>query len=590
MRTGDITIKIGGIAGAGISATVNVLAKILKDHGYRIQTFRDIPSRIRGGHTNETVRASHLDCFSTPDYIDILIVFDRATILRCLREVRDKGVVIIDISSVKYTEDDFRARDDLIIYEIPAKTLALKGLGNEIYKNTVILGVLAELLDMDIEIVKNVISRTYQRKGEKIISTNIKALDIGIKYAKENIEKKDDYKVIKKEFREETILITGNEAIAMGAIAAGCRFMSGYPITPATQILEFMIRHLPKYGGVAVQTEDEIAAINYAIGAAIAGARAMTATSGPGFSLMTEAVSLAGMAEVPLVIVNSNRAGPSTGMATKTEQSDLLFTIFQGHGDFPKIVLAPSTNEEAFYMTAEAFNIAEKCQCPVIILVDEFISHGYQTAKKFDFSRIKIDRGELYIDGDIRDDMCRDGLFLRYKITDTGISPRTMPKKGNKPFLTATLEHDEHGWPTEDPIVRVSMMNKRLRKIKALMPELMNKFGPEIIGDDDSRIGIISYGSTKYVISEAMKKLIIEKNITTKYLRLRMLWPLPEKEIREFVNNADKIFIVEMNATAQLEKLIRIATGPSDKFVNILKYDGRMFSPSEVYKRIEEEL
>ncbi|MGQ4891500.1 MAG: 2-oxoacid:acceptor oxidoreductase subunit alpha [Candidatus Njordarchaeia archaeon] len=580
----NLTIKIGGIAGAGVSATTNIIARVLKEHGYKIQTLRDIPSRIRGGHTNETVRASTLPCFSMPDYIDVLIALDRATIERYLKDVREKGVLIVDTTSVKYSDDDLKGRD-VVVYELPAAKLAREEFGNEIFKNTILLGALTEMLYLDKEIAEQVISRIYKTKGEKIIQTNIKALEIGAKYFREKIGKKDDFRLRKIEKTEDVLILTGNDAIALGALVAGCRFIAGYPITPATQILERLALYLPDYGGIALQAEDEISAINAAIGAAIAGARAMTSTSGPGFSLMSEAVSLAGMAEVPLVLVNSNRAGPSTGMPTKTEQSDLLFTIFQGHGEFPKIVLAPSTNEEAFYITVEAFNIADKCQCPVVIFVDEFLSHGYQTAKKFDLSKVKIDRGEYYVGETLKEIAPTE--YYRYKITPTGISPRTIPYKGGKTFMVTGLEHNEYGYPIEDPEMRVKMMDKRLKKIETLLPELKEKFGPIEEGPDDAKMGIIGFGSVICAIGEAVYEL--EKDgIKAKVLRLRMVWPFPEDEVRDFVNRMDKVFVVEMNATGQLLKLVKMAAGPLDKIYSIRKYTGRMFKPIEIVEKIKE--
>ncbi len=586
MNENDITIRIGGVAGAGISATTNILARILKEHGYKIQTYRDIPSRIRGGHTNETVRASVKPCFSRSDYIDLLIAMDNETVRKSIKEMADGSVVIIDEGAIRFSEEELQGKN-VHVYRVPATKLARTELKSDLYKNTIILGVITEMLQLDLTIVKQVIARMYGAKGEKIVENNLKALDIGIKYFKENIKRKESFKLSKHKTKERYILLTGNDAIALGALAGGCRFISGYPITPATQILERLIRYLPEFGGVAIQVEDEIAAINAAIGAALAGARAMTATSGPGFSLMTEGVSLAGMAEVPVVIVNSNRAGPSTGMPTKTEQSDLLFAIYQGHGEFPKVIIAPSTNEEAFYMAADAFNIAEKCQCPVILFVDEFISHGYQTAKVFNLDKINISRGDLIV-GEELHKMYPD-TYLRYKITDSGLSPRTIPMEGGKLFITTGLEHDEYGFPTEDEEMRVKMMDKRLRKLETLMPELLKQYGPIISGDRDAEIGIITFGSVACATGEAIEEL---KNdgIKVKMLRLRMVWPLPEKEIREFVDSVEKVFVIEMNATGQLLTLLRFITGPLNKYISIRKYDGRMFRPREIYSKIKEAL
>ncbi|MEM0161032.1 MAG: 2-oxoacid:acceptor oxidoreductase subunit alpha, partial [Thermoplasmata archaeon] len=376
---------------------------------------------------------------------------------------------------------------------------------------------------------------------------------------------------------KERMLIMGNEAIGIAAIIAGCRFIAAYPITPASDILEYMARFLPEQLGVAIQAEVEIAAVNMAIGASYAGARAMTVTSGPGLDLKTEAIGLAGMIETPLVIVEAQRAGPSTGMPTKTEQSDINHVTVGGHGEIPRIVIVPGTVEEAFYFTVSAFNFADKYQCPVIILTDELISWNKQTTKRFDLDKLSIDRGKLLLNID-----SSDREFKRYSFQEDGISPRSIPTVKNGIHLETGDEHDEYGHITEKVELRNKMMQKRMHKLDIAAREMYNSV---TYGEESENI-VIGIGSTKGPILEAMEYLK-DKQINLKYIRIRTLWPFPAEELRALLKNAKRIFVVENNYTAQLATLMKSQLG-SLNIISILKYDGRAFKPRDIYKKIEE--
>lgn len=579
MKENDISVRIGGQAGDGSLTTGDLLAKALKRVGLWVVTTKDFPSRIRGGHTNYTIRAKHKRIYGPADYIDFLVAFDYESFPAHTKEITSGGVVLYDNSIVKEIPEEYR-RDDLTYYGAPVAKLAREELGLEVIKNTVLLGVLGELLGIPNEI-EEVIEETFlARKGRKVFEKNVKAFRLGKNLVGSLFNKKDDYRInpITKSSDRERLLLAGNYAIALGAIVAGCRFYAGYPITPATEILEFLAEHLPAFGGAAIQVEDEISAINMVLGASFAGVRAMTATSGPGLALMTEAMSLSGMAEIPAVIVDCQRAGPSTGLPTKSEQGDLNHAIFGGHGDFPRIVIAPGHAEEAFYLIQVAFNLAEKYQLPVIFLTEQSVAQNKQTVLNFEFDRIPVERGKLLKPGD----PALRGKIERYGPVEDSIPPRPRPGLEGGLFLSEGNEHDFTGHPSENPEIRKINQLRRNSKVKKAVDDVPK---PEYEGHLDSSIGIIGMGATYGPIVEAMEELE-EKKIKTHYLRLVTLWPFPEKDVKAFIKNKKKIFVVEQNATAQLRQLIQRFVGPSEKIESITKFNGRSFVASDIYEKI----
>jgi 2-oxoglutarate/2-oxoacid ferredoxin oxidoreductase subunit alpha len=571
MIQNDIEVMFGGQAGDGSLTTGDLIAGVLKHMGREVYTYKDFPSRIRGGHTNYVIRASDHPNYGMADFVDCLVAFDLDAVQKHIDEMRPGGFIIFDNTDEKIP-DELR-RPDVHIYEVPLGKIAKHDLGLEIVRNTVSLGVIGALIGMDPAIVRADVAKVYQRKGDAVVEKNIAAIDAGERYVRENFTRPSGYTQTKAADGDRLIMM-GNDAIGYGALVAGCRFMAGYPITPATDVLEWMAKYAPKFGGVVIQAEDELAAINMTIGAAFAGVRSMTATSGPGQALMTEGIGLAGVIEVPIVVVECARAGPSTGMPTKTEQSNLNHLIFSGHGEIPRVVLAPGTIEESFYLTVSAFNIAEKYQVPVFILSEQALCQSKATLPPLSIDAVSVDRGKLRLNGAL----AGGAEYDRYEFTDDGVSPRAIPGVDGGMHLAPGSEHSDGGVITEDARNRTKMMDKRMRKLESMRPDLPK---PNLLGDPNARIGIIGYGSNRGPIAEAQDRLAAA-GTPTKFLQLRTLWPFPEAEVERFIESADHVFVVENNFTGQLDRLIRYVVGPLPTLHRVLKYNGKPFRPIEV--------
>src|ERR1700688_2198284 len=463
----------GGQAGDGSLTTGDLIAGVFKRMGLGVYTYKDYPSRIRGGHPNYVIRAGERTNYGMADFVDGLVAFDLEAVEAHIEEMRPGGFVIFDISSDQLTEAV--KRDDITWYEVPLAKMAKGDLGLELVRNTISLGVLGALVGMDSEIMKALVAGVYKRKGEKVVDINVRAVEAGENYVKEHFAEWPSGYGLKAKPDGDRLIMMGNDAIGYGALVAGCRFMAGYPITPATDVLEWMAKYAPRFGGVAVQAEDELAAINMVIGAAFTGVRSMTATSGPGQALMTEAIGLAGVLEIPVVVIECARAGPSTGMPTKTEQSNLNHLIFSGHGEIPRVVIAPGTVEESFYLTATAFNIAEEYQLPVFVLSEQALCQSKATLPLLDVAAVTVDRGKLERNGNLT-----FGDYRRFAFTDDGVSPRAVPGTEGGMYLAAGSEHNDHGVITEDARNRAKMMEKRMRKLESMRPELPKA---NILGD-----------------------------------------------------------------------------------------------------------
>ncbi|MEO0255014.1 MAG: 2-oxoacid:acceptor oxidoreductase subunit alpha [candidate division WOR-3 bacterium] len=582
----DVQVRIAGIAGDGSFITGEVLASILKKIGYYVVTVKDFPSNIRGLPSNYTVRGSSKPVYGRNDYDDFLIAFDIPSIKTHLRDLKEGSVCIYDSRDGKELSDDLK-KEGVFYVPLPLREIARKELGLELIKNMVAVGVLSEIFGVDEEITDRVILENFKRKGEKVVELNKKAVLRGRELVRENHGRFPEFK-LKKYNDPGRILAMGNDFVSMGAIAGGCRFLAAYPITPSSEILEFLSKEMKKFGGAAIQAEDEISSINMAIGASIAGLRAMVASSGPGVALKTEGLSYAGMTETPIVIYYAMRVGPSTGLPTKTSQEDLLYIIFAGHGEFPRLILMPATPDELFYLTVEAFNFAEEFQIPVIILTDQFLAQNKFTIdkEKIDPKKVEIRRGKIVLNGN--DVPRNNGFLLRYKIEEDGISPRIIPGIKEGVFGTTGYEHDEAGYGTEDEDNRVSMVKKRMSKIKHLIKRVPP---PVLYEKKNAKIGIISAGSTFGPIMETIERL--EKDgISVSFLRIVTLWPFPEDEVRKFVEDKEKIFIVEQNYKGQLRFLVEnaIIDIHKNKIRGITKFSGRPFKPLEIEEKIREEL
>jgi 2-oxoglutarate ferredoxin oxidoreductase subunit alpha len=573
--TNNIEVLFGGQAGDGSLSTGDLIATVFKRMGLEVYTFKDFPSRIRGGHTNYVIRASEHRHWGMADMVDAMVAFDLECVTKHIAEMRPGGFVIFDNSSEKLT--DAVRRDDVYFYEVPLANIAKQQLGLELVRNTISLGVLGGLIDMDPTIIRGLITKLWERKGEKVVAQNIGAIEAGEQYVKEHFTRPSGY-TLKARPDGDRLLMMGNDAIGYGALVAGCRFMAGYPITPATDVLEWMAKYAPRYGGVVVQAEDELAAINMTIGAAYAGVRAMTATSGPGQALMTEGIGLAGVLETPIVIIECARAGPSTGMPTKTEQSNLNHVIFSGHGEIPKAVICPGTVEESFYLTVTAFNLAEKYQMPVFLLTEQALCQSKETIGRLAPETVTVDRGKLVRNGGVT-----FGEYKRFAFTEDGVSPRTIPGVEGGMHLAPGSEHNDAGVITEDAANRARMMEKRMRKLESMRADLPKA---NVFGDPNASIAFIAFGANRGPIAEAQERLAA-RGTGTRFLQLRTLWPFPESEVRDFVEGASHIFVVENNVTGQLERLIRYVTGPLPHMHPVRKYNGRPFRPVEIIEAVD---
>ena len=571
----NIEIMFGGQAGDGSLTTGDLIASVFKRMGLEVYTYKDFPSRIRGGHTNYVIRAGERPNYGMADAVDGLVAFDVEAVEAHIEEMRPGGFVVFDNTSEAVPEHLRRA--DVSWYEMPLAKIAKADLGLELVRNTISLGALGSLIGMNPNTVRDEVARVYARKGEKVLDLNARAVAAGEQYVAEHFAGTPTGYGLVALPEGDRLIMMGNDAIAYGALVAGCRFMAGYPITPATDVLEWMAKIGPKYGAVVVQAEDELAAINMVLGAAFTGVRAMTATSGPGQALMTEAIGLAGVLEIPVVVVECARTGPSTGMPTKTEQSNLNHLIFSGHGEIPRVVLAPGTVEESFSLTVDAFNLAERYQLPVFVLSEQALCQSKATLPPLEVESVQIDRGKLIDDGEVQ-----FGEYRRYAFTEDGVSPRVIPGVPGGMHLAAGSEHNDLGVITENAKNRARMMEKRMRKLDAMREELPR---PLVHGDPHARIGIIGYGSNRGPIAEALDRLGAME-VPVRFLQLRTLWPFPDEEMRAFVDELDHVFVVENNYTGQLERLIRFLTGPIPSLHAIRKYDGRPFRPIEIMKPI----
>ena len=567
----QLSWKIGGQQGEGVESTDRIFSTALNRLGYYLYGYRHFSSRIKGGHTNNKIRISTKPIRAISDDLDILVAFDQESIDLNAGELRPGGVIVADAKFSPTVPEGLDAR----LFAVPITKIA-EDLGTSLMKNMVASGASWALLGLPIDVFNKAVEEEFGRKGAAVVEKNIEAVKHGAEYVLQLAGGPlDEFKLADAD-GEQKLFMIGNEAIGLGAIAGGCRLMSAYPITPASEIMEYLIQKLPKFGGTVVQTEDEIAAVTMAIGANYAGVRTMTASAGPGLSLMMEAIGLSGMTETPLVIVNTQRGGPSTGLPTKQEQSDLNAMIYGTHGEIPKVVIAPASIEDCFFDMVEAFNISEQYQVPVIVMTDLQLSLGKQSCEVFDFSKVEIKRGKLQEDAGEKEP---GEMFKRYELTEDGVSPRVLPgQKGGIHHVTG-VEHDEVGRPSENALNRRLMMEKRLKKIAGLqIRDAVRADAPH----EKPNLLIIGMGSTGGTIDSARQKLEAE-GITTNHVTIRQMYPFPSDLLRPYLESADKVVVIENNATAQLASQIKMNTGFADKITNLLKYDGNPFLPLEVY-------
>ncbi len=558
----DYTIRIGGEAGQGLQTIGGVLAKLFSRSGFHVFTHQDYMSRVRGGHNFYQVRFSDKEVMSSRDKIDILIALDLNTIEIHRRDLNENGMIIYDSEFIKKTFDSPE------FLNIPFERIAVETGGSKVMANSVATGAVLGMLGMELTVFEEIIKETLKKKGEEIVSKNTDSARAGFDYS---IEKciKCNFSV-PQDLKNRHMLINGIQAIGFGALMSGCKFYSAYPMTPSTGVMIYLASKAKEHGIVVEQAEDEICAINMALGASFAGVRSMTGTSGGGFALMVEGLSLAGMTETPIVIFEAQRPGPATGFPTRTEQGDLLFILHTGHGEFPRVVFTPGTPEQAFYLTNKAFDLAEKYQIPVFIQSDQYLGDSEWTYNGFDMKRLKLDNYRL------RDDALKDiKEYKRHAFTDNGISPLAIPGESKHLVVTDSDEHDEEGHIVEDAETRIKMIEKRLLKKLPLIREEIDP--PVLYGNKNPDIALVGYGSTYGVMKEAVD--VLKENNDIAMLHFTEVYPFPIVEKFDYLtllNNAKREICIENNATGQFAHHLRAETGYEFKY-KINKYDGRPF-------------
>lgn len=566
----QINVMVGGEAGQGVQSVGFIIAKAFARGGYHVFADQDYESRVRGGHNFYRIRASDSRIGAIAEPVDILLALNGESVDLHRDEVAGGGVIIFDEERPGTSGGNSGA------FGIPVNRLAEESAGNKLMSNTVALGAALGLVKYDSEILERVI-REHFGSGE-IGDKNVSACRAGYQYALENYKGNLNI-TLGRASQAKRMLLNGNEAIALGAIAAGCKFMAAYPMTPATSIMEYIAAKADEFGIALVPAEDEIAAINMVVGAGYAGVRSMTVTSGSGFCLMVEGLGMSGITETPIVVVNAQRPGPAVGLPTRTEQGDLQFIIHAHHGEFPRAVLAPATVQDCFWLTVKAFNLADKYQIPVVLLTDQHLAASYATVEKFDLSGVTIDKGLMHSESDSGSD-----AYKRHQITPSGISPRALPGQGKSLVVTDSDEHDEEGHLIEDGETRTRMVQKRMRKLFSLKQDIAP---PRLSGAKKADTLLIGWGSTSAAIEEAAH-FLREEGLSVNSLHFNELWPFPGQEIGEAIDRAEHSYVIESNSTGQLASLIRAQTGKQASG-SILKYDGRPFTPAYIAREVKKE-
>ncbi len=576
----DFVVRIGGAAGDGVSSTGEIFGRTCSRSGLHVYGMNSYQSAIRGGHVWFQIRASLSKVTSQGDNLDVLIALNSETAEVHAPFVTKGGVIIYDKDKVKFNQN--LVPEGVKSLAMPLADMARAFDKNPIMQNTVALGATIFLLGLNFDIFSQVLADVFGKKKQAVIDANTKAAGSGLDFAKQNYQQLEVKLALPANPRPK-LLMTGNQAIGLGAVMAGCKFYAAYPMTPASGILHWMAAHAASQKVVVKQAEDELAVINMGIGAAHAGVRSMVGTSGGGFSLMVEALGLAGMTETPIVIIESQRAGPSTGLPTKTEQGDLNMITGASQGDFPRIVLSPLTVEDAYYAVIEAFNLAERFQCPVIVASDLLLSEHIETVDELS-SQVVIDRGDLL-------KTAPPEQYKRYQLTETGISPRAIPGMAGTVFVAASDEHQEDGVVVSDVLaglpkyvkVREKQMEKRMKKMEVARNEFAS---PKIYGDPSAELTLVCWGSTFGVALEAAEELT-RLGISTNVYAIRNVMPFKAEQVEAALKNAKKLMDVECNYSAQMARMIRAETGIEikDKFV---KYDGEPIYVYEIVNRAKQ--
>ena len=572
----NFQLKVGGEAGFGIMSIGQLFAKLCSRSGRWIFDYPEYPSLIHGGHNIDQVTVGEHPVHAPIRDVHLLIAMNQETIDLHRDELAPGAGILFDPEQPGIRVDDLKERG-IRLFPVPLETLSHKA-GTETTKNIVAFAAAAGLLNADRKLVEGVVNDEFKDKGEIAMRHNAAALDLGYTHAEEHFSKDFPW-VLPSGEGPKRMNITGNTAVAMVAIQAGCKFYVAYPMTPATSVLSYLAKVGEKYGMVVRHAEDEIGVINAAIGAGYAGVRAMVGTSGGGFALMTEGVGLSAMLEVPIVILEGQRPGPSTGLPTWTAQADLQFVLRSSQGEFPRIIFAPGDVNESFYLTVQAFHLAEKYQVPVFVLTDKFLAESTETVAPFQTAGLRINRGAI----EQKPKPDANGMFSRYRLTDSGVSPRTLPGTPGGVHVANSDEHDEYGFVDETAENRIAMMDKRMRKAHAIADEMGE---PVLYGPKKADLTLVTWGSTKGPAIDALP-LLAARDRSVNLLHFSAIFPLPLEKVESRLRQCKKVMMVEGNATGQFAQLLKEQVGliPDATF---FQYDGRPFFPSDIARSAEQ--
>jgi len=586
MKIVDFAVGIGGENGQGIASTGDILARIFARRGLNLNAYNAYQSIIRGGHTFLTIRAGEGPVRSMGDRLDALIPLNQDAMDRHLRLLTGGACAVFDSDKLK----PGAAAAGVQLCPMPMKQICG---ANKLAVNTAALGAVLQMLGIESEPLEAAISRQFRKKGDAVIAENVGIARAGYEYAAANF-KPFPFKAPR--LAKPKAIVTGNQATAMGGVAAGVKFYAAYPMSPSTGVLMWMAAHARQLGIMVRQVEDEIGVMNMVIGAAHTGCRAMCATSGGGFALMTEAVGMAGMLETPLVCVDVQRAGPATGVPTKTEQGDLWQLLGAGQGDFPRLIVAPSSQIDLFRTIPELFNLADRYQCPGLVLADLLISEGTASVDPADLNfQVTIDRGEVILpngNGETENPFggYNDNSYLRYRNTASGISPRAVPGVPGHIHIAASDEHDEDGTLISDeftnPTKRRLMVEKRGRKLETALSHIAP---PKLVGPEGAPVTLVGWGSTEGVIREAVEKLAAEEGIVANQLAIKWIVPFHAEEVGRILSRSKQVIIVENNFSGQFARYLRSETGFA-AHGHIRKYDGEPFMPHHIVNAVKEQV
>ncbi len=571
-------MMVAGQGGDGSLTLANLVADLFGRRGFHLYLARNVASRIKGGHAAALLRASVVQRGSLGDRLDLLVAFDSEAVQMGGPRLSEHGYVIYDASEGPAPREFLP--EGTTVLEVPFGRLAVRDLRRDLFKNSLSFGVLGRLLGIPDSDLEGALRRSLTKLRGPLIEANVQALQRGLEYADGvGIGEGGGPWQLAAATAGERLLLSGNEAVAFGFLVAGGRFFTGYPITPASEILAWLEARLPEFGGIAVQAEDELSAVNMAVGAALAGARAMTATSGPGIALMQEGVGHAGSAEIGVVVVDCQRSGPSTGMPTKPEQSDIGMLASGSNGDFARVVLAPGDPRDAFELVVAASNLAERLSGPVYLALDQVISQDSATVMPFALEEVEIDRGKLLTAAEV----AALDEYRRYLVTEDGISPRVLPGTPGGQSLVTGNERDEWGRVSTLPDNRTRMVDKRARKlgtVSSLLP------AGRRWGSSGSEVGLFGFGMATGPMREASEHLDAA-GLHVAGFQVRTLWPVLADTL-QFIDGCRRVYVVEHNASGQYAQLLLAAGAPRHRIRQLLKYDGVPSSPAELARRILE--